>query len=142
MTTIHTVQEGIETRSEEIRMALIALTNGKTVDGKALAKNTINTMRHNIRRDQRVLSLIHDLIEALEKEGIIEVKLSEASLQGFNQVCYPEKGGNKVMVEEGDSILEIMEKYKDTKDLLTKVNKAAEVIGCKVDFQKGKIVKA
>lgn len=142
MATIKTIVEGTEERNEEIRMALIALTNGKTAEGKTLKESTISTMRHNLKRDQRMLTLIKELASALEENGIKDVKLSEASLQGFNQVCFPEKGGSKVIVEEGDMILEIMQKYPEVKDLLNKVNKAAEKIGCKADFKAGKIVKA
>ncbi len=142
MATIKTILEGVQERNEEIRLALISLTNGKTAEGKALKESTVSTMRHNVRRDQRMLSLVKELATALEENGIHEVKLSEASLQGFNQVCFPEKGGSKVVVEEGDSLLELMEKYSEVKDLLNKVQKAAEKIGCKADFAAGKIVKA
>lgn len=142
MATIKTILEGVEERNEEIRLALISLTNGKTAEGKTLKENTVSTMRHHMKRDQRMLTLIKELATALDENGIKDVKLSEASLQGFNQVCFPEKGGSKVVVEEGDNLLDIMQKYSEVKDLLAKVTKAAEKIGCKPDFAAGKIIKA
>ena len=142
MATIEMVLEGVEERDEDIRLTLIALTNGQTLEGKTLKESTVSTMRHAVRRDQRIVALIKDLAHALQENGIKEVKLSEASLQGFNQVCYPEKGGNKVEVEEGESLIAVMERYSETKDALAKVSKAAEKIGCKIDFASGKIVKA
>lgn len=140
MATINELVSGLEDRNEEIRVALIALTNGKTVEGKALKESTVSTMRHNIRRDQRMIALVLDLAKALTEEGVEKVKLSEAALQGFNQMAFPEKGGSKVVVEEGDSILELMQKYGEVKDLKAKLDKAAEKIGCVLDFKAGKVV--
>lgn len=141
-TTMITVLEGAKERSEELRLSIIRLTEGKTAEGKTLKESTVSTMRHHLKRDQRMVALITEMASALKEAGVKELKLSEAASLGFTQLCYPEKGGSKVTVEEGDSLLSIMETYKETKDLLAKVTKAAEKIGCKPDFATGKIIKA
>lgn len=141
-TTMITVLEGAKERSEELKLAIIRLTEGKTAEGKTLKESTVSTMRHHLKRDQRMVALITEMAAALKEAGVKELKLSEAASLGFTQLCYPEKGGSKVVVEEGDNLLDIMQKYSEVKDLLAKVTKAAEKIGCKPDFAAGKIVKA
>ena len=141
-TMIKTVLEGSTERSEELRLAMIMLTDGKSVDGKTLKESTVNTMRHHTRRDQRIVALIKEMAAALDEAGVKDIKLSEAASLGFTQLCYPEKGGTKVTVDEGDSILALMEKYPDTKDLMAKLIKAAENIGCVLDFKTGKVVRS
>ena len=141
-TMIKTVLEGSTERSEELRLAMIMLNDGKSADGKTIKESTVNTMRHHTRRDQRIVALIKEMAAALDEAGVKDIKLSEAASLGFTQLCYPEKGGTRVTVDEGDSILDLMQKYPDTKDLLTKLNKAAENIGCILDFKSGKVVKA
>ena len=141
-TMIKTVLEGSTERSEELRLAMIMLNDGKSADGKTIKDSTVSTMRHHTRRDQRIVALIKEMAAALDEAGVKDIKLSEAASLGFTQLCYPEKGGSRVVVEEGDMILDIMQKYPDVKDLLSKVNKAAEKIGCKADFKTGKVVKA
>ena len=141
-TMIKTVLEGSTERSEELRLAMIMLTDGKSADGKTIKESTVNTMRHHTRRDQRIVALIKEMAAALDEAGVKDIELSEAASLGFTQLCYPEKGGTKVTVEEGDSILALMEKYPDTKDLMAKLIKAAENIGCVLDFKTGKVVRS
>ena len=141
-TMIKTVLEGSTERSEELRLAMIMLNDGKSADGKTIKDSTVNTMRHHTRRDQRIVALIKEMAAALDEAGVKDIKLSEAASLGFTQLCYPEKGGTKVTVDEGDSILALMEKYPDTKDLMAKLIKAAENIGCILDFKTGKVVRS
>ena len=47
-----------------------------------------------------------------------------------------------VEVHEGDNVMELMERYKDVKDVYHKMMKAAEEAGLKADFAKGIFVKA
>ena len=47
-----------------------------------------------------------------------------------------------VEVHEGDNVMELMEKYKDVKDVYHKMMKAAEEAGLKANFAKGIFVKA
>ena len=141
MATVKSILEGTEIRSEEVRAILTALKQDKTVNGTELKSSTVSTTRHHVTRDSRVLALVAELSLALEKNGVHEVKLSDKALQGFNQLCFPESGSSKVVVKEGDSILDLMEKYSETKDLLVKLNKAAEKVGCRLNFTTGIVVK-
>ena len=142
MTTIKTIVEGLEERAEELRLAMIMLNDGKSADGKTIKDSTVNTMRHHTRRDQRIVALTLEMAKKMDEEGITGLKLSEAASLGFTQLAFPEKGGTRVTVDEGDSILALMEKYPDTKDLMAKLIKAAENIGCVLDFKTGKVVRS
>ena len=46
-----------------------------------------------------------------------------------------------VEVQEGDSILELMQKYADKKDLQRKLVQACEKKGLKLDYKSGTVVK-
>lgn len=141
-TKVSSVLESVKERSDELHKALVLLSNNKGTDGKTLAKNTVSTTRHHLKRDQRALALIADLATALHSANVDEVKLSEAALQGLNQMCYPEAGGSRVSVKEGDSILALMQEYTDVKDLKAKLEKAATKLGLSLNFKTGKVVKA
>jgi hypothetical protein len=138
-TNVSDLSAGVDERLAELKSALIALKDGKNVKGESLAKNTISTMRHHFTRDQRTLSLIKDLLSSIPGDT---VKLQEASLVGFNQLVYPQEVGARVQVTEGDSILALLDKYGDVKDLKTKMEKAAEKAGLKLNYITGLIDKA
>ncbi len=134
--------EGTKERAEELHKAMVLVMDGKGSDGNTLAKNTISTTRHHIKKEQRLVALVSEMAAAMKKEGIQEIGLSEAAMQGLNQMCYPEKGGSKVQVKEGDMMLSLMQQYGDVKDLKAKMEKDAEKKGLKLNFKTGKVEKA
>ena len=131
--TMKEVREALANRASELKAELADLTNST-----AIKESTKSTRRHALRRDLRIVYLLSETVKAVSSE---EMMVSEEALQGFNQLCYPAVAGSKVEVKEGDDILSLMEKYADTADLLKKLNKAADKIGCKLDFTTGKVVK-
>jgi hypothetical protein len=140
-TSISQVLDDTKTRSAELHKAMTMIADGKNIEGKTLAANTVSTTRHHLKRDQRLVSLIAQLAKALEDSGVDKVPLSEGALQGLNQLCYPDKGGSKVSVKEGDSILALMQEYSETKDLKAKMEKDAEKKGLVLNFKTGKVEK-
>lgn len=141
VTSVTEITDGIKERSAELSRAMIMVMDGKSADGKTLMKNTISTTRHHIKRDQRVLALIADLTKVIADLKIEKVTLSDTALEGLNQMCYPDKGGSKVSVKEGDSILALMQEYGEVKDLKAKLDKAAENAGLVLNFKTGKVEK-
>ena len=131
--TMKEVREALANRASELKAELADLTNST-----AIKESTKSTRRHALRRDLRIASLLAEMALAISAE---EISITEEALIGFNQLCFPSDGGSKVEVREGDSILELMEKFAEVKDLLSKLNKAADKIGCKLDFTTGKVVK-
>ncbi len=126
-------QQTLESRIGELKGELAGLVNNE-----AIKESTKSTRRHALRRDLRIALLLVDVISSASVE---ELQVSEEALLGFNQLCFPSDGGSKVTVEEGDSILLLMERFADTRDLLSKLNKAADRIGCRLDFTTGVVVK-
>lgn len=111
----------------------------KTADN--LTKNTRGTKLYKLGRDRRVLQLISSLMEQLGDK----VKLSEDDMDTFVLITTLESERaerTSVTVSEGDSILELMQKYEDKKDLQAKLTKAAEKAGLVLNYRTGKIEKA
>ena len=129
--SVKEMKEGLEARVAELKKELVGLSS------RDIKKSTESTRRHNLRRELRITILLLETVKAVSSE---EMMVSEEALQGFNQLCFP-AATKKVEVKEGDLILSLMEKYSDTKDLLTKLNVAAGKIGCRLDFATGKVVK-
>lgn len=114
--------------------SIIAAT--KTSD--AISKNTRSTKLYALGKERRVLHLIRSLIEKNP-----DVKLSEDDANTFvliTTLASERVYKSPVEVHEGDSILEVLQKYQDYKtDTITK---AAEKAGLKMDYTKGVFVKA
>lgn len=115
--------------------SVIAVT--KTDD--KITKNTRGTKMYKLGRDRRVLCLIRTLLETCD-----ESKLSDADRDTLTLLTTleNERTAYKVEVQEGDSIMDLLQKYQDTKDIAAKIQKACERNGLKQDYATGTIVKA
>lgn len=103
-----------------------------------LSKNTRGTQLYKLGRERRVLHLIDSLINK-------DTKLEGDDLDTFvliTTLASERVVHNAVEVKEGDSILELMQKYQERKDLQKKLTVAAEKSGLKLDYTTGKVVKA
>ena len=127
------IRQALKDRINELKGEIAGL-----ADSTAIKESTKSTRRHALRRDLRIASLLAEMALAISAE---EISITEEALIGFNQLCFPADGGSRVVVQEGDSILLLMEEYSEVKDLLSKLNKAADKIGCRLDFATGKVVK-
>jgi len=103
-----------------------------------VSKSTKSTQRHHLRREQRITTLLKEVVSSSKDD---EIKLSDEALIGFNQLCFVGESITRIEVEEGDSILELMSEYEDIRDLKKKLDKAAEKIGCKLNFATGLVEK-
>ena len=125
----------IDEKLNELK-ATIAAT--KTSD--VISKNTRSTKLYALGRDRRVLHLIRTLVEANP-----DVKLDEADSNTFvliTTLATERTVSASVEVKEGDLILDLLQKYADKKDISSKLNKACEKAGLKLDYASGKVVKA
>lgn len=123
----------IDEKLDELK-SIIAAT--KTSD--AISKNTRSTKLYALGKERRVLHLIRSLIEKNP-----DIKLSEDDANTFvliTTLASERVYKSPVEIHEGDSILEVLQKYQDYKtDTITK---AAEKAGLKMDYTKGVFVKA
>lgn len=125
----------IDDKLNELK-AVIAET--KTSD--AISKNTRSTKLYALGRDRRVLHLIRTLMEANP-----DIALDNADMDTFvliTTLASERTVQSSVVVNEGDSILDLLQKYADKKDISTKLSKACEKAGLKLDYATGKVVKA
>lgn len=109
---------------------------------ETLSKNTRGTQLYKLGRERRVLHLINSLISQL---GDNNIKLDEADMDTF--VLITTLAGERaervsVTCQEGDNILDLLQKYADKKDLQNKLAAYCEKNGLKLDYASGKVVKA
>ena len=105
---------------------------------ETLSKNTRGTQLYKLGRERRILHLIASLLKD-------DTKLEGDDLDTFVLITTlsserPERAS--IEVQEGDSILELMQKYADKKDLQRKLVQACEKKGLKLDYKSGTVVKA
>lgn len=110
-----------------------------TKDSEEITKNTRGTKLYKLGRDRRVLCLIKSLLSQCD-----ESKLSEDDRATLSLITTleSERTVYKVEVQEGDKIMDLLQKYQDTKDIAAKIQKACERSGLKQDYATGTIVKA
>ena len=125
----------IDEKLNELKSTIAATKTSDTI-----SKNTRSTKLYALGRDRRVLHLIRTLVEANP-----DVKLDTADSDTFvliTTLATERTVSASVEVKEGDSILDLLQKYADKKDISTKLNKACEKAGLKLDYAAGKVVKA
>jgi len=137
---ISNLKEDIATRKPELAAIKKALLNGKDVKGNPLAKNTLSTKRSAVVRDEAIIALIEALVKEIK---VPSFEVSDLAYSGLQRLFEPKEFvAVSITVNEGDSILTLLDKYQSVKDIGTKLSKAAEKAGLKVDYKSGKIVKA
>lgn len=105
---------------------------------ESISKNTRGTQLYKLGRDRRVLHLINSLITQLGDK----IKLSEDDMDTFvliTTLSGERASRTSVEVHEGDSILELLQKYADKKDIQKKIQTACEKVGLVMNFKTGLI---
>ena len=108
---------------------------------ETLSKNTRGTQLYKLGRERRVLHLINSLITQLGDK----VKFDKDDMDTF--VLITTLAGERttrtsIEVKEGDSILELLQKYADKKDIQKKIQTACEKVGLVMNFKTGLIEKS
>lgn len=105
---------------------------------ETLSKNTRGTQLYKLGRDRRILHLIASLLKD-------DTKLEGDDLDTFvliTTLSSERAERTSIEVNEGDTILELMQKYEEKRDLQKKLIAACEKAGLKLDYTSGKVVKA
>lgn len=98
----------------------------KTSD--VLTKNTRGTQLYKLGRERRTVALIKELLTD-------NTTLSDASISTLNLLITPTEQrimSTKVTCKEGDNLIDILEKYKDVKDVYGKLMRFCEQNGLKL----------
>ena len=118
----------IDEKVDELKSTIASLKTNET-----LSKSTRGTQLYARGRERRVLLLIKELINAIPAE----TKLTETSMGTFvliTTLASERTRYDAVEVKEGDKLMDLLKKYEDRKDILKKLQAAAEKIDCVVDF--------
>lgn len=123
----------VEEKIADLKSAIAAMKVNET-----LSKNTRGTQLYKLGRERRVLHLINSLITQLGDK----IKLSEDDMDTFvliTTLSGERASRTSVEVHEGDSILELLQKYADKKDIQKKIQTACEKVGLVMNFKTGLI---
>ena len=105
---------------------------------ESISKNTRGTQLYKLGRERRVLHLINSLIAQLGDN----VKFSKDDMDTFiliTTLASERAERSSIEVKEGDSILELLQKYADKKDIQKKLQTACEKVGLVMNFKTGLI---
>ena len=108
---------------------------------ETLSKNTRGTQLYKLGRERRVLHLINSLITQLGDK----VKFDKDDMDTFvliTTLAGERTARSSIEVKEGDSILELLQKYADKKDIQKKIQTACEKVGLVMNFKTGLIEKS
>ena len=105
---------------------------------ESISKNTRGTQLYKLGRERRVLHLINSLIAQLGDN----VKFSKDDMDTFVLITTLASERSSIEVKEGDSILELLQKYADKKDIQKKLQTACEKVGLVMNFKTGLIEKS
>lgn len=110
----------------------------KTKTTEDVTKNTRGTKLYKLGRDRRILSLIKTL---LESSPDIKLEGAERDTLVLITTLSTEHVRTTVEVNEGDSILELLQKYEDKKNIQQKLQEACEKKSLVMNYQTGTIVR-
>ena len=122
-----TLQSLVNERVEDLRVNITATINSDTI-----AEATKGTKLYALRKERRVLQLINELVSQLPDD----VKLSEAAHDTLVLITRLQDEKVKVAkfyVELGESIVSIMERYPNRKNLMKSITEYCENNGLRLD---------
>lgn len=121
----------VEEKINELKTTIATVKSSDTI-----TKNTRGTQLYKLGRERRTLHLIDSLLTQLGDN----IKLSEDDRDTLVLITTlaSERGErSSIEVKAGDSILGLMQKYEDKKDLQNKLVKAAEKAGLILNYKTG-----
>lgn len=110
-----------------------------------VSESTKRTQKYQKSKQMHDLIVVRELIDALyyaQGEEWDVGDLTNKYIESMVTLTEERKAKYTIEVYEGANVMELMEKYKDVKDVYHKMMKAAEEAGLKADFAKGIFVKA
>jgi len=125
----------IDGKVEELKTIISSLKVNET-----LSNSTRGTQLYAKGRDRRVLNLI----KALVKQIPSDVELSEKDMGTFTLItCLASErvARSSVVINEGDKLMDVLQKYSTVKDIARKIQIQCEKLGLHIDYTTGMISK-
>lgn len=121
---------------EKVKELHTAYNTMKTAEGN---KTTRNTKLYKIKRDERTITLIQHLIEQLPTDYKWE-KSDRDTFILLTTLASERVTYEPIIVQEGDMIIDLLQKYDGRKDIMNKLTAACASVNCHMDFASGKVV--
>ena len=122
-----TLQVMVSERVEDLRVNIAA-----TIASDTIAETTKGTKLYGMRKDRRVLQFINELVSQLPDD----VKLSDDAydtLVLITRLQDEKVKAAKFYVEEGETIVSIMERYPNRRNLMKSITEYCENNGLRLD---------
>lgn len=126
--------KAVEAKISEMEFNLDQLLNSD------VSENTKRTQKFQRTKDIHAMFILNAVLH----QASDEIGLSEEAQKWFTSMVTltsERKAKYTVEVHEGDKVMELMEKYKEVKDVYHKMMKAADEAGLKADFANGVFVR-
>lgn len=118
------VVDGINAKVDEIRTSLAEMKDKVSV-------NTFRTQSYQKGRDIKQLEVIKELLTIIGDKAEVSITTRDV-LESLTTTTSERRARYTIEVNEGDNVLELLEKYKDVKDIYNKIKNAAEKKGLKI----------
>lgn len=116
----------VKTKVEELTGKINSMKTNEQV-----SKNTRSNMLYHLGRDRKILYLIQELLGGKElSKDAADTLISITTLTS-------ERNRSVVEVKKGDKIMDLLDKYKNVKDIYKKIQSFCEKNGLTMDFAKG-----
>lgn len=91
-----------------------------------------------LKRQQRAIRVIRSIVEQNCSE---EVKMTNETEDELMAIIEPSRSHQSVVVHEGDTLLELWQKYSEVPDMMAKINKACDKAGLIIDGTTGALIR-
>lgn len=124
-----------------LKMDLITacLEKEKALEQQIAANSEAEKSVGRLKRQQRSIRVIRQLVEQNCEDWVAMTDELEDELMA---IIEPSKGRSSVVVHEGDTLLELWQKYSEVPDMMKKVNAQLEKNGWVIDGTTGAVIKA
>lgn len=122
-----TINELVNGRVEDLRSVITA-----TISSNELADATKGTKLYALRKERRVLQLISELVQQLP-DGVVLSDDAYDTLILITRLQDEKVKAAKFYVEEGETIVSIMERYPNRRNLMKSITEYCENNGLRLD---------
>jgi hypothetical protein len=108
-----------------------------------ISQNTKHTKSYNLRKEIKRLSVIVGLLSTVKEDDLERLMAKDKTFkESLLSILNPEDGGTRISVSAGDAFMDLVfNKYANAKDVVARINKAAESAGLVLDSKTNIFVK-
>ena len=111
----------------------------KALEQQIAANSEADKSVGRLKRQCRAIRVIRQIVEANCGD---EVKMTNETEDELTAIIEPSRSHSSVVVHEGDTLLELWQKYSEVPDMMAKINRACDKAGLIIDGTTGALIKA